>query len=187
MPRGGRRTAAQRKAMHPYMGRPALLQRMQRVYDAHLKGLRYSEIADLEGVTVSTVYQDVKKAREFLRVSATEGLEDIKLDSVRRREILQIAAMDDRDNAQPDDATGRAALLRFAGEQQTSIEELHGLRRKDASSPTGSVFVFQVGGEQKQLQDLTDDELARVRGNLIDAEATDVSEVPEQPRREDEG
>lgn len=172
------------KVNPPWQERPDLIARCFRIYTSHVRDHKtYAEIAEEEGCAYVTVWQYIKRAQKLLSEMTYKTLDDIRVEAIFTRQALQSVAMEDHGKALAVDAGGRAGLLRLVGDQQTSVEELQGVRvQRGAEAPQLQPIVIAVGNVQKSVAELSDEELAALEirlaqltnGGVIDGSADEA-------------
>ena len=152
----------------PWQERPDLVAKCFRIFTAHVRDHEtYVEIAEKEGCTTITVWNYIKRAQKLLSQMTYKTLDDIRFEAIFKRQALQSIAIKDHGTALGADAGGRAGLLRFVGDQQTSVEELQGVRvQRGAEAPQLQPIVIAVGGVQKSIGELSDDEISQLEQRL---------------------
>lgn len=117
-----------RHKQKPWHQMPKVVARVRQVWNFKLRGASTLEIAKEVGYSERTVREDLIRARQLLVLAAAQGIEERKLEAVARREAIILEAGVDRQNADKNDAAGRAALLGVKTKNQDAIEDLEGLR-----------------------------------------------------------
>lgn len=183
------------RATLPWRARPEIVERALRVYKHYYGDRRtYEEIMVLEQIGFSTVWRDLCRARELADALAERSLESLRTEAVYQRRHAQGLALADRETAAPDDSQGRASLLRTVGDNQTAVEELAGLRKKEGGGAKASITLIQIGDKAPQaIADMTGAERALVKQHLlttggkhdeedVGAEYTEVTDGGEEDR-----
>ena len=158
----------------PWHQRLEKVDRVLRVYHKYfIQGKDQLTISFEEGVSTATIVRDVRRAREIALTMLKDGIESMGAEAVMRRQAIQRAAFDDRDTAALTDASGRAALLRVVGEEQSRVEELMGIRKVagvgGSSQAVAQAAVFVLGdgsARQRSVEQFTDEELDEIEQKL---------------------
>src|SRR3990170_7414053 len=161
----------------PWFNTPDILERVNKNWEEYLKGKGPYQICEEQKnsktpVSLSTIERDIARARELILRNTTNDIVQLKTDAVQARRLAQSLALEDIIPA-TQDAKGRASLLTVYSDNQEAIENLQGLRRKEAPQVFSPTFI-QIGtSAPKRIQDLSDEELLLARGELIEGELVD--------------
>ena len=151
---------------------PAIVKRVKETFLLFEKGWTLADICHKLGVSWSTSQKDLQRARDVEVLALAHTIDEHRADSVSTRRRIQRIAYDDHDAVDPEQ---RAPLLRVITDNQTGIEELHGLRKKDDGPPPPTIIMIQVGdGPPKQVEELTDEQLIELTGETVEGVFTEV-------------
>ncbi len=154
---------------------PAIVKRVKETFLMYEKGWTIADICHKMGVSWSTTQKDIGRARDVEVLALAQTIDEHRADSVSSRRRIQRIAYDDHDAAEPEQ---RAPLLRVITDNQTGIEELHGLRAKERGEPPPTIIMIQVGdGAPKHVEELSDDQLIELTGETVEGEFTEVTDA----------
>ncbi len=154
---------------------PAIVKRVQTTFLLYEKGWTLADIAHEMGVSWSTSQKDIQRARDVEVLALAETIEEKRADSVSKRRRIQSTAYAASEKSEPEQ---RAPLLRVITDNQTGIEELHGLRAKDKEPPPPTIIMIQVGdGPPKHVEELSDEKLIELTGETVEGEFTEVPDA----------
>lgn len=159
-----------------------LRQRMWRAFEMKLEGRTWTSVARELEVDESTVHRDVEKASKEIQAHEAEfGVYRLDQATQRREMLLAMClselehlpygfAFDATDLASISNA--RAAHISNAAKNLEAIEGLRGLRKGEAvtANAQASINLYQFGdGPPRRIEDLSDDELLRLKGDVAPA------------------
>ena len=162
------KTNTQSKKTKPYYERPNVLRRVVRVYERALLGETNVSIALREKVSTATITKDIVRAREISLALAAGEIDFLSHEAVERRFATLRKIHRSIDDADEEDASGRASLFREVRENLTAIEELQSLRNEDSGTRPEAVILFRLESDKspRTLDELSTERLLALKAEL---------------------
>lgn len=134
-----------------------ILQRLELVATMMLQGAKPFQIAQSLSVSLRTAFRDMNRVQELWRKQAIDDITAKRDRSIAQFRLAQTYAWDQYRTHQKTNAAMALKWMQAAMEAERSIVELEGTKAPKAVDVTSK-------GEQigRGLEDLTDDELARI-------------------------